>query len=513
MTGTYTGSGDTFYLALCEVVGRSSNRRSFRVISTRPWPYERRSGTGRSSEARSNMTKWGGERGYARVQSTRRRWAYALALGSALASTTGGTQAQVFQTDLARTPLPQPVGANELGLGSVWGYDTATMSYFDLDGTLLELPISYGEYYAPPVFPQFVNGDAFTLQGLFKWRRERIDPSADAATSPGHFFPGCGFTAELVLRAGSCDAVLGWYNFTGSGAPPADADIQLLVPESAAYLNATRTEFVPLGWDNRNPRNLSMFDWTPHAFSSGDITAHPRYAGGDIAFALLGVPGTICKASKYSVYEHNTKNANGVPWVTSLSYRSTVDPSAIYLAFEDLPMVAADWHQTGSQYMNDGDFNDAVFFIAGLGGTDACPDPACANAMCGPDMTCSSGTCVPVDSMAGSGGADGGGAGGASNLGNDFGGAGAGQPPSHGTAGDSAGADNIAGASDTIDGGAGALGTTAAGANSADRDADAPETGAGCSCRLGAVPQQIPSHWLCVAVAVAVALRRKRAST
>jgi hypothetical protein len=446
-----------------------------------------------------------------------RRLARAFALVSSLLSVSGGAGAQVFQTDDARTSLPQPVGDPELGLVKFWGYDTATMSYYDpSDGAVLQEPLLYGAYYSPPAFPQFVNGDAITLQGLFKWRGEVIDPVADATISPGHFFPGCGFEAELVLRGSDCDAVLGWYNFTGSATPPAEADIQPLVPKSSTYLNGIRAEFVPLGWDNRGPRNLSSFDWTPRAFSSGEITANPHYAGGDIAFALLGVATTSCKASKFSVYEHNSKNSNGVPWVTSLIYRSVVDPTAVYLAFEDLPMLAADWHQTGNFPTNDGDFNDAVFFISGLGATEACPDRACTNVVCVRGMTCSSGTCVPGGPMAGSGGEGPGGAGGAggagdgSNLGNDFGGA-SGQPPSDGKAGDSANSNNAAGAADTpTDGDAGAIGTTMAGANSGDRDE--PETSRGCSCHVGGTRQQAQSSWLYVALAAAIARRRKNES-
>src|SRR4051794_38246798 len=122
--------------------------------------------------------------GWKRVESRRRTWAWAMALGGSLWMSAAQAQAQVFQTDPAKTPLPQPVGSAELSLGLTYGYDTATMSYFGLDGSILQSPIIYGEYYAPPAFPQFVNGDPFTLQGLFKWRGERIGPIADANISP-----------------------------------------------------------------------------------------------------------------------------------------------------------------------------------------------------------------------------------------------------------------------------------------------------------------------------------------
>jgi hypothetical protein len=395
------------------------------------------------------------------------------------------------------------------------------MSYLDPSGAVLDTPIIYGEYYSPPAFPQFVNGDAFTLQGLFKWRGEQIDPIADATTSPGHFFPGCGFKAELVLRGGSCDAVLGWYNYTGSSTPPSSADIQPLVPKSSTYLHGTRTEFVPLGWDNRSPRALSNFDWTPQTFSSGDITANAHYAGGDIAFVLAGVASTMCKADKFSVYEHNTKNTYGEPWVTSLIYRSSVDSAAIYLAFEDLPMLPADWHDSGDIYKNDGDFNDSVFFISGLGATAECPDPACADKVCQQGETCAGGVCVPAGSVPGSGAVGEGGAGGASaggngpgssvggdsDLGDDLGGSGPGS--SDGSAGDADGTDDSASAGGAPDHeGAGGSDGMAAGAPNG---AGGPKTSsAGCSCHVGAERQHSIQVWLYLALAAACTRRRKR---
>ena len=68
--------------------------------------------------------------------------------------------------------------------------------------------------------------------------------------------------------------------------------------------------------------------------------------------------------------EHNTRNSNGQPWVTSIIYQSTVDPEGFYIAFEDLPMSTADWKVTGvpgNMGTNDGDFNDFVFYISGIG--------------------------------------------------------------------------------------------------------------------------------------------------
>ena len=93
---------------------------------------------------------------------------------------------------------------------------------------------------------------------------------------------------------------------------------------------------------------------------------------------MIGNPDANCKESKFSLQGQNQKNAAGDPWVTTLVYQSTVDPEGFYLAFEDLPMSADDWKQTGvpgNTATNDGDFNDFIFYVSGLGcdgGGDPC---------------------------------------------------------------------------------------------------------------------------------------------
>ncbi|HYQ00489.1 MAG TPA: hypothetical protein VER96_17550 [Polyangiaceae bacterium] len=76
------------------------------------------------------------------------------------------------------------------------------------------------------------------------------------------------------------------------------------------------------------------------------------------------------------MFEHNARNASGVPWVTTLIYQSTVDTGGFYFAFEDQPMSAADWKQTSSGKDGaDGDFNDLVYYVSGLtcaGGNHSC---------------------------------------------------------------------------------------------------------------------------------------------
>src|SRR3954470_3755745 len=75
-------------------------------------------------------------------------------------------RAQVHQTDMAQTPLPAPVGTAELNLVTQsWAFNAQTQSYKDpSSGATLVTPIVYGQYYSPPAFPQFVDGDAITLQ-------------------------------------------------------------------------------------------------------------------------------------------------------------------------------------------------------------------------------------------------------------------------------------------------------------------------------------------------------------
>jgi MYXO-CTERM domain-containing protein len=300
-------------------------------------------------------------------------------------SVSAPAHAEVFQTDTAKTPLPQPVGMDELNLiGNSWGHNTMTESWRDPMGNQVQTPIKYGEYYAPPMFPQFENGDAITLQGLFKWRREQLDPVKDAKTGPGYFSPACGFSGQLLLMGGNCKVAFGWYNVEdpNSMTPPAANEIYEFIPNDPTYLNckdenggAKTDGFCPLAWDTLSPRNLSIQQWTPKAFDSGNIKMDPRYKGKYVGFALIGNSALSCKANKYSMYNHNTKNSSGVPWVATLIYQSTADPEGFYMAFEDLPMSTADWRESGGMYKNDGDFNDFVFYVTGiscLGGGQAC---------------------------------------------------------------------------------------------------------------------------------------------
>lgn len=295
--------------------------------------------------------------------------------------------AQVIQTDAIKTPLPQPVGLDELNLiNQSWGWGPATQITRDATGALLNPPIAYGDYYKPPISPQFVAGDAITLSGLFKWRREALDPVKDAKTAPGYFSAKCGFSGEQVLAGGNCPLKFGWYNVLDPNdkAAPSAGEIYPFIDEPATALGCSQEDgvtpkldgFCPLAWDNRGPHDLSKIRWTPKAFSSGDLSKDPRYKGGYVGFALIASASSLCTQSKFSMFEHNQRNAQGVPWVTSLIYESTVEAGGFYLAFEDLPMPAAGW-KTGGQNGRgaDGDFNDYVVHLSGLsctGGNQAC---------------------------------------------------------------------------------------------------------------------------------------------
>ena len=310
----------------------------------------------------------------------------AVLLAAATYVSSLSAQAQVFQTDAEMTPLPQPVQPAELNLiTQSWARNTMTQSWKDpMTGLQTTAPIVYGEYYSPPAFPQFEDGDAITLKGLFKWRGEQIDEIADAKTAPGYFSPSCGFAGQLLLMGGNCQVSFGWYNVEdpNSTTPPPASEIYEFIPNDPTYLNCKDENgnpkidgFCPLAWDTRSPRDLSLHQWTPKAFDSGNIKMDPRYKGKYVGFAVIGNPALSCKENKYSMYGHNTKNAQGVPWVASLIYQSTADPEGFYMAFEDLPMSAADWRESGGMYKNDGDFNDFVFYVSGiscLGGGQPC---------------------------------------------------------------------------------------------------------------------------------------------
>src|SRR3954470_22246080 len=111
------------------------------------------------------------------------RWADGLTVAGFVVALLVGRPAfaQVTQTDASKTPLPQPVGFAERSLvNDSWVWNANTLVNRDPLGMNLNPPIKYGDFYAPPAYPQFVTGDAINLSGLFKWRKETIDPVKDA---------------------------------------------------------------------------------------------------------------------------------------------------------------------------------------------------------------------------------------------------------------------------------------------------------------------------------------------
>ncbi|WP_437673213.1 MYXO-CTERM sorting domain-containing protein [Sorangium sp. So ce131] len=268
------------------------------------------------------------------------RAALPLALSLAPAAWPALASAQVRQP--TGEVMPQPVGENELGLVRGRG------------------------------FPE----DAVTLEGLFMYRGETIDPVDDASIEPGVFSPLCGFTGELVLRGGGCRVAFGWYNATASGMRPPDNQIYELIPANPSEaFNCEDGDFCPLA--TMMTTQVGQHDWTPRSFSAEDIRQDPRYAGGLVGFALIGSPSTLCTQTKFSQAELNTQCTNctpAQPWVTTLIYTSTKTPDAFYVAFEDLPVTPTSWRGSGGS-TNDGDFNDFVYYITGVtcqGGGEVC---------------------------------------------------------------------------------------------------------------------------------------------
>jgi hypothetical protein len=424
--------------------------------------------------------------------------------------------AQVTQTDASKTPLPQPVPNAELNLvNSSYAWNANTVVLRDQQGNSLNPEGRYGDVYAPPAYPQFVTGDAINLSGLFKWRKETLNPVLDAKTGPGHLSAKCGFSAELVLLGGNCQAQFGWYNVLDpeSKTPPTAAEIYPLIVAPAKALQCVEGDgktpktdgFCPLAWDNRHPYDLSILRWVPQAFSSGDLSQDPRYQGGDVGFALIGDPQK-CPQNKYSMYEHNQRNAAGTPWVTTLVYQSTVDPNGFYLAFEDLPMSPADWKRSGTSASGgaDGDFNDYVVYVS----RTSCPgevDDPCASVVCTGDALCLKGRCVsPPTGAGGSAGESGDPSGGTSSLGAagtgmaDAGEESAAPTASAGAAGEDDGATSTAG----TDAGGGTDGVVAAPSEKSS------------SCGYAALPSgQSPRTWpvLGLLFGLAFVCRRRRA--
>ncbi|HXJ23424.1 MAG TPA: DUF4114 domain-containing protein [Polyangia bacterium] len=268
------------------------------------------------------------------------------------------------------------------------------------DGTMLPQPTPAAEISVVTSRGFMASDD--TLAGLFAIRGETLNPSKDAQTTPGTFSPQCGFTGQIVLHGGGCANALGWYNaMPGSNTPPAANQIYVLVPANLKQappmgISCTDGDFCPMAEPNMDPNQAGQHTWVNYTWNASSIASDTRYKGGQVGFALMGNSGQ-CSQTKYSEANLNTISTKyNVPWVTTLIYQSTVDPSSYYIAFEDEPMTPASWNQNC-----DGDFNDFVFYVTGLncqgGGVDC--DTGMPGVCAGGTTQCSSGgqmiTCQP----------------------------------------------------------------------------------------------------------------------
>jgi hypothetical protein len=99
----------------------------------------------------------------------------------------------------SQVQLPRPVAQGEWNLVTQsWGFSREVQVNRDFDGMdVNQQNLHYRDFY-----PTFEDGDAITLQGMFKWQGEAIDPTLDATAAPGAFIPRCALSVELLL-AGS----------------------------------------------------------------------------------------------------------------------------------------------------------------------------------------------------------------------------------------------------------------------------------------------------------------------
>jgi hypothetical protein len=266
----------------------------------------------------------------------------------------------------------------------------ARAQVMEADGTKLPQPAFPAE--VTEMMSRGFPADSVTLDGLFKYRGETINPVTDAHLTPATFSPQCGFTGEIVLHGGGCQNALGWYNATDPATTP--STIYVLVPANLQLpppmgLGCGDNDFCPLA--THTTTQAPQHSWTDVTYSADNIRNDPHYKGGLIGFALMAGTG-LCTQTKYSQYDLGVVSTQyKVPWVTQLVWQSTVDPSGYYIGFEDLPMTAATWK--GANNGNDGDFNDFVFYVSGLdceGGGLAC-DTGMPGICAGGTTQCSNG--------------------------------------------------------------------------------------------------------------------------
>ncbi|HXJ19932.1 MAG TPA: MYXO-CTERM sorting domain-containing protein [Polyangia bacterium] len=367
-----------------------------------------------------------------------------------------------------------------------------------LDGTVLPQPTSAAELAVVTSRGYLPSDD--TLSGLFQnfagGVDHGLDPIADASTTPGTFDPTCGMQVSIVLKGGACALALGWYNASEPPSTPAADQIYEVVPANltGAFPNGigcTDPDFCPMASRNVSLQAAQRTWADPLPAFDPQIAANPNWKGGRVGFALIGRAGTMCTQTKYSEADLNLRStAFGAPWITALVYGSLAGPGSAYLAFEDLPMSASDWKANGA----DGDFNDAVYFIApmpcgaGAGSTDAATSP---------DAGRDAGA---TDAGAGTSGV----AGAAGGLGAG------GVPPSGGAGGASGGATGSGGQSSSTGGQVATGGVSgASGGAGGSPSSNGGSPGGGCSCQSPGGAAAGPYGWL-VLVALAGLRRRSK---
>lgn len=221
----------------------------------------------------------------------------------------------------------------------------------------------------PPPSEEIVNASLamppseVRLDHLIVAHGEAIESRVDAHTPLAGFMPLCNLTAQMVLRGGSCEVSLGWYNVVpGRTTPPGPSEIYPLVPANDPVA-MPRPDYTP-GVGVQNP-----------VATVARLRADSRYAGGLIGLAMLGddrKTPAVCTQTHFTEAALNpvctTAACAGKPWIAALSYQSTATPNAYYFLFEEKPMTPTD-------FGNDGDFNDQVFLVTGLtceGGGQPC---------------------------------------------------------------------------------------------------------------------------------------------
>jgi MYXO-CTERM domain-containing protein len=243
-----------------------------------------------------------------------------------------------------------------------------------------------------------------SLPALFDFLGEGFNYLGDGVQDPQYFSPLCGFTGMLILHGGGCLVDFGWYNVdTNNPNPP---EIFPLVSTTDLTGLATFTPKVPTNGQGCNdpPFCTNNADWHPvqGSGSLANIRNSPNYRGGYVGFAVRANPNSACTQSKYSEPRYNMTTNWGGNWISMVMWKSTKLSNTYYVGVEDLPMAPDNFKgYVGASYQNDGDFNDFVYVVQGIG----CPqagqpctvggEGACGLGLTECDATGTKTICVP----------------------------------------------------------------------------------------------------------------------